>query len=251
MGIWNFEKDGIFVTAAGLVVTIKIDKPETKNGTDWKALYALSEAYERINEDDELRVIVLRGNGEYFYTGGRVNPNDPEDSRMYAKAIAESGASRKGVKLPVIAAVDGHCLKAGMGWLISADMAIARVDVTFAFPEVRMGGVPMMVMAGCMDYIPKKIALKAYYSSEPFDAETALRFGLINEICTAEDFEKTLDRYVHMIIDYPKALIQMTHDAYYAMEAMATKKERVEWARKALAEQVLPQMAKEKQSYNV
>ena len=146
---------------------------------------------------------------------------------MYAKAIAESGASRKGVKLPVIAAVDGHCLKAGMGWLISADMAIAREDVTFAFPEVRMGGVPMMVMARCMDYIPKKIALKAYYSSEPFDAETALRFGLINEICTAEDFEKTLDRYVHMIIDYPKALIQMTHDAYYAMEAMATKKERV------------------------
>lgn len=251
MGNWTFEKEGIFVSAEESVVTIRVNKPETKNGTDWRALYALSEAYEKIGKDDELRVIVLRGNGEYFYTGGRVNPNDPEDSKMYAKAISESGKAKSSINLPVIAAVDGHCLKAGMGWLISADLAIARNDVTFAFPEVRMGGVPMMVMAGCMGHIPKKIALKAYYSSEAFDAETALRFGLINEVVSASEFEEVLDRYIHMIIDNPKALIQMTHDAYYTMEAMTSKQERVAWARKALAEQVLPQMSKEKQSYNV
>ena len=108
-----------------------------------------------------------------------------------------------------------------------------------------------MVMAGCMDYIPKKIALAAYYSSEPFDAITAYRFGLLNEVVKAEDFEKTLDKYIHMIIDYPRELIQMTRDAYYIMESMSSKQERVEWARKALVDDVLPQMAKEKQSYNV
>ena len=95
MGNWTFEKEGIFVSAEESVVTIRVNKPETKNGTDWRALYALSEAYEKIGKDDELRVIVLRGTGEYFYTGGRVNPNDPEDSKMYAKAISESGKAKK------------------------------------------------------------------------------------------------------------------------------------------------------------
>lgn len=251
MANWNFQKEGIYVSAVNEVVTIKIDKPETKNGTDWKAMKALSEAYEKIAEDSSLRVIVLTGNGEYFYTGGRVNPNDPEDSKMYAQTIAESGKERSKVNLPVIAAVNGHCLKAGMGWLVNADMAIAREDVTFAFPEVRMGGVPMLVMAGCMDYIPKKIALAAYYSSMPFDAQTALRFGLINEVVNKEHFDDVLNKYIHMIIDYPKDLIQMTRDAYYTMESMSTKEERVKWAQKTLKEQVLPQMAKEKQSYNV
>lgn len=250
MANWKFEKEGIFVVAKDSVVTIKIDKPETKNGTDWKAMKVLNDIYEKISQDSDLRVIVLTGNGEYFYTGGRVNPNDPEDSKMYAEIIANSN-SRKKVNLPVIAAVNGDCLKAGMGWLTSADMAVARNDVKFAFPEVRMGGVPMMVMAGCMDYIPKKIALAAYYSSEPFDAETALRFGLVNEIVDAEHFDETVEKYIHMIIDYPRDLIQMTHDAYYEMEAMSSKEERVQWAKRELAERVLPQMSKEKQSYNV
>ena len=250
MGKWSYENNGIFVTAEGEVVTIMIDKPETKNGTDWKAMVAMNEAYEKIAEDEELRVVVLKGNGEYFFTGGRVNPNDPEDSRMYAKTLSQTG-NRKKCNLPVIAAVNGHCLKAGMGMLIGADMAVARDDVQFAFPELRMGGVPMLVMAGCMDYIPKKIALEAYYSSEPFDAQTAYRFGLVNAVTDAEHFDEVLDKYIHKIIDYPRALIQMTHDAYYAMEAMDTKAERMEYAKKTLAEKVLPQMAKEKQSYNV
>ena len=251
MGNWTFEKEGIFVSAEESVVTIRVNKPETKNGTDWRALYALSEAYEKIGKDDELRVIVLRGNGEYFYTGGRVNPNDPEDSKMYAKAISESGKAKSSINLPVIAAVDGHCLKAGMGWLISADLAIARNDVTFAFPEVRMGGVPMMVMAEVMDYMPQKLAMEAFITCWNFSAEDAYRIGLVNRIVDESEFDATVQKYVDVYLNTPAELIRLTKKAYREMSKLSTLDERTSFAMEMLRNEVLPAMKTIKQEYNV
>lgn len=250
MADFSMNKEGIIATVNGPVMTIRIDRPQDKNGTDWRAMEALSEAYAYVADDPDVRVIVLTGTGDYFYTGGRVNADDPEDRKNYADTIARSGPVRRRVKLPTIAAVNGDCLKAGMGWLMEADLAVARKGVRFGFPEMRMGGVPMMVMASCMD-IPKKLALEAYYSSETFDTDTALRLGLINCAVEEEDFWPTVDRYIHMIIDNPPALIQMTHDAYCAMAEMPTKAERTAYAHEMLANKVLPQMAREKTQYNV
>ncbi len=250
MADWYMKKDGIEVKIQGAVVTITIDLPETKNGLNWRAMEALAEAYDRIAADRDARVIVQTGTGKYFYTGGRVDANDPEDRARYAASIAHMSSQSKKLKLPVIAAINGDCLKGGMGWLVGADMAIAKRTAQFGFPELRMGGVPMLVMAQCM-CLPKKFALEAYYSSENFDAETMYRFGLLNAITDEDDFWPTVEKYIHIIIDNPQVLIQMTHDAYFAMEELATTAERTSFAQKMLEEKVLPQMANEKQEYNV
>lgn len=243
-------RDGILVTVKGPVLTICIDRPQDKNGTDWRALNALSDAYEQAAEDPNLRVLVLTAKGDYFYTGGRVNADDPAEQANYSAAIARSGAVRKKLRLPTIAAVNGDCLKAGMGWLMEADMAIAKKGVRFGFPEVRMGGVPVMVMTSCMA-LPKKLALEAYYSSETFDTDTAYRLGLLNAVVEEADFWPTVERYIHKVIDWPRELIQMTHDTYYDMAELATKAERVAYGQRVLRERVLPEMAQQKTRYNV
>lgn len=250
MGDFCLNKEGIIATVDGPVLIIRIDRPEDKNGTNWRAMEALNEVYEYAASDPALRVLVLTGTGDYFYTGGRVDANDPEDRARYAETIARSGPIRRKVKLPTIAAVNGDCLKAGMGWLLEADMAVAKKGVRFGFPEVRMGGVPMMVMTSAVS-MPKKRVLEALYSSETFSAEDALQMGIVNCVAEEEDFWPAVNRYIHKIIDYPKALIQMTHDAYYAMMELPTKAERVAYAQKTLQEKVLPQMAVEKTEYNV
>ena len=241
---------GIICTIEGPVAILRVDRPDTKNGLDWRAKIAQAEAYEHLLEDPDIRVLVLTGTGDYFFTGGRVDATSAEDREAYAASIARGEAAREKLRIPTIAAINGHCYKGGMGILVDADMAIAKRTAKFSFPEVRMGGVPMKVMARCMS-LPKKLALEAYYSSEEMDAETMYRAGLLNAVTDEEDFWPTVEKYIHKVIDYPRSLIQMTRDAYYAMADIYDRKERLAFAQQMLENDVLPQMAHEKQEYNV
>ena len=143
------------------VMTITIDNPDTKNGLDWIGLNQLADCYEFAMEHDDVLVMIITGNKQYFYTGGRVNPAVSGESQRYADAIERLTTLQDNNTKPIIAAISGHCLKAGMGIVAGADFAIAREGVEFGFPEIRMGGVPMMVMAETIDSMPKKFALEA------------------------------------------------------------------------------------------
>ena len=160
-------------------------------------------------------------------------------------------SARKRIKVPIIAAVNGHCFKGGMGLVAQADLAVAMDTATFSFPEVRMGGVPMVVMARCMGYLPKKLALEAYYSNREYPAWRMYEVGFLNAVVDKAHFRSTVEEYIHMVTGYPRTLIQLTHEAYYAMEGISDLNERVAFSQKMLAEKVLPQMAKEKTVYNV
>lgn len=250
MADWKFSKNGVNVSICGPVVTVRVDRPDLKNGMDKDSFFAMEEALIHVSQDPDARVIVYTGTGDYFYTGGRVDANDPEDNKIYGIAQERYYAAKALIKLPSIAAINGHCQKGGMSWLFDCDMAIAKTWSTFGYPEVRMGGVPMLVMSDSM-CLPKKIALQAYYSSEPISAETLYRLGYLNAVVPDEEYDTTLDRYIHMVIDYSKNLIQMTHDCYYEMEAIKNDKERLAYAHKTLKEKVLPAMRNETQEYNI
>lgn len=245
------NEGGTIIEVKGPVMIITSNRPELKNGANWQSAEQSAKAYQMAIDDPDIRVIVLTGIGEYFNTGGRVDASDPEDRRKYAEMIARTTALKKKVRQPIICAINGHCLKGGMGIVADADLAVAKRTAMFGLPEVRMGGVPMVVLAQLIGSVPKKLLLEASYSSTYFDAETACRIGLVNAVTDEEDFWPTVERYIHMIVDNPKELIQMTHDAYYEMAAIPQKAERIAFAQQFLEERVLPQMTKEKQEYNV
>ena len=250
MADWAFNKNGVIVTIQGPVVTVRVDRPDLKNGMDKDSFFAMEEALTHVSQDREAAVIVYTGTGDYFYTGGRVDANDPEDSRLYGIAQEKYYAAKALIHLPSIAAVNGHCQKGGMSWLFDCDMAVAKSWSTFGYPEVRMGGVPMLVMADSM-CLPKKVALEAYYSGKPISADTMYRLGYLNAVASDEEFEMTVDKLVHMVIDHPKTLIQMTHDCYYEMASILGAEERLAYAHRTLQEKVLPAMKNEKQEYNI
>lgn len=250
MADWTFSKNGVNAAIRGPVATVRIDRPDLKNGMDKDSFFAMEEALVHISKDSEARVVVYTGTGEYFYTGGRVDANDPEDSRLYGIAQEKYYAAKALIKLPSIAAINGHCQKGGMSWLFDCDLAIAKTWSTFGYPEVRMGGVPMLVMADSM-CLPKKIALRAYYSGEPISADMMYRLGYLNVVASDEEFDAELDKLIHLIIGHPKTLIQMTHDCYYEMAAIMDSEERLAYAHRTLQEKVLPAMKNEKQEYNI
>lgn len=232
------------------VMVINIDNPMMKNGLNYIGINQLADCFETM-KTSHVRVAIIYGNDEYFFTGGRVDPSMPGEQDEYSAAIARYEKLLYENTVPLIAAISGDCLKAGMGLLARCDFAIARKGVKFGFPEVRMGGVPMMVMVSTIDTMPRKKALEAYLTSWNFSAEEALQMGLINKIVEKEDFDPTIRKYAEVFLNTPADLIEMTKRAYEELSKLKTYEERSEFAMRMLKTEVLPTMSKIKTEYNV
>ena len=230
---------------------ITVDNPAMKNGLDWRGTIQFTDCLRLALETEELRVVVIEGSEEYFYTGGRVDPNAPGEQERYAAALADFMDVWGQLKVPTVAAVNGHCMKLGMGLLAACDYAVAREGVRFCFPEVRMGGVPMMVLIDTVDAMPQKRALEALLTSWEFSAGEALAMGLVNRVVPAERFRETVEEFTDKILATPRELIEMTRAAYYRMRAIDTRAGRIAFAERSLREEVLPTMARIKTEYNV
>ncbi len=233
------------------VMKITIDNPETKNGLDWNGLEQMADCYQYAADHDEVLVMLITGNDQYFYTGGRVDPKVPGEKEKYADAIERLTTLQDNNSKPTVAAVSGHCLKAGMGMIAGCDFAIARDGVEFGFPEIRMGGVPMMVMAETIDSMPKKFAMEAYCSCWNYSAQQALQMGLLNAVTTEEEFWPVVDKYVRIFLDTPAHLIAMTRKGYEELSKASGRAERRKVAMRMLRENVLTAMVDTKTTYNV
>lgn len=245
------KKKRVMYTVEKGVMKVIIDYPETKNGLDWIGLEQLAECYEYAAANEDVMVMLITGNDQYFYTGGRVDPSVPGEKEKYADVIERLTALQDNNTKPVVAAVSGHCLKAGMGMIAGADFAIAKEWVEFGFPEIRMGGVPMMVMAETIDSMPKKMAMEAYCSCWNYSAQQALQMGLLNAVTTEEEFWPTVQKYVDIFLNTPANLIAMTRRGYEELSKATDKAERRKIAMKMLRENVLTAMSKENTTYNV
>lgn len=241
----------VYADVSDQVMTIRIHNPEMKNGLNWEGIEQLSDCYQQLLTDQTIRAAIVTGDEDYFYTGGRVNANVPGEQKKYADAIERYTDLAGKVTTPMVAAVSGHCLKAGMGMLASCDFAIAREGVEFGYPEVRMGGVPMMVMVDTVGLLPRKRALEAYLTSWNFSAQDAYMMGLVNRVVSKQDFWPTVEKYVRVFLDTPPQLIEMTRRAYNELSAMPSRQQRIEFANKMLRDEVLTTMTKIKTEFNV
>ena len=233
------------------VMTITIDNPEMKNGLNYVGINLFADAMEQLNTDDDIKCCVIRGSHGYFFTGGRVDPNNPGENEKYADAIDRYEKWTRDNKKPIIAAVNGDCLKAGLGVVCNADFAIALEGVEFGLPEIRMGGVPMMVMVQTMDNLPKKLALEAYLTAWNFSAEKAESIGIINKVVRKDEFENTVRKYVDVFLNTEPELIRLTRKAYKELSKIKDIEERATFGMNMLRNEVLPAMQKVKQEYNV
>ena len=232
------------------VMTITIDNPEMKNGLNYIGINQFADAMEALMADDSIKVAVIKGSNGYFFTGGRVDPNNPGENEKYAASISRYTKACNANTKPMIAAVNGHCLKAGLGTVTAADFAIALKGVEFGLPEIRMGGVPMMVMVETMDFLPKKLALESYLTAWNFSAEEAFRVGLVNRVVDESEFDATV-QFVDVFLNTPEELIYLTRKAYRELSKLHTMEERQEFGMKMLREECLPAMQRVKQQYNV
>ncbi|MDO8308887.1 MAG: enoyl-CoA hydratase-related protein [Actinomycetota bacterium] len=165
------------------VATITIDRPERLNALDSEAYSELAECWRIVESDDSIRVAVITGVGRSFCVGAdiRAHPRETE-SWVSSPPIRLINTGLELFK-PVIAGVNGFCLGGGLTMLLATDIRIAAASATFRLPEVARGLIPGNGgTQRLIEQIPYAAAMDLLLSGSTWDADTALRFGLVTEV---------------------------------------------------------------------
>ena len=206
----------------GEVAWITIDRPEKKNAITNEGWQQLIDALHRA--ESEARVAVMTGAGDAFSAGDDIQTiaemETADDVQTLTDGIYGGLFGVESLEIPVIAAVDGLAYGGGFELTAAADLAVATEGSTFAIPETRIGAYPPYVVARVGAIGGKKRVMELALTGASIDADTALEWGLLNDVVTVENLEPTVADYVEAILDSPKRAIALAKR--YAHLGMAT-----------------------------
>jgi methylglutaconyl-CoA hydratase len=191
---------GLRIERDGGVLRVTLAKPERRNAFDAELIAELTEAFSGVGD---ARAVVLAGEGQSFCAGADVEwqrsavdlslEENAEDAlRLYrmCETIDHCPA-------PVVARVHGYALGGGSGLVACADVPIASPDAIFGFSEVKLGIIPAVISPFVLPKIGAH-ARRYFLTGERFDAQTALRIGLVEEV--AEDLDAAVDRVLSELL---------------------------------------------------
>ena len=170
------------------ILEVTLNRPKA-NAIDLATSRIMGEVFRAFRDDDSLRVAILRAEGEKFFCPGW-------DLKAAADGDAVDGDYGVGgfgglqelpnLNKPVIAAVNGICCGGGLELALSCDLILASSTATFALPEIRSGTVADAASIKLPKRIPYHVAMDLLLTGRWFDAEEALRWGLLKEITTPQ-----------------------------------------------------------------
>jgi methylglutaconyl-CoA hydratase len=193
--------------------TLRLNRPAAHNAIDGELVRHLAEALAALDCDPAVRVVVLAGSGKAFSTGAdpgwltRGTASSLDSVRADARAFADVLRALKRLRQPTIAAVQGAAFGGGVGLVACCDIAIAARRARFAFPEVKLGLLPAMISPYVARAIGERQAQRHMLTGDPFDADEALRLGLVHQVVAADALAATVEETVQGLLDNsPQAL---------------------------------------------
>ena len=164
----------------GRVLLVRLDRDAKRNAMDHAMTLGLDAAMNRLEDDDELWVGVLTGQGRAFSAGSDLA--DPD--RNTTERGGPYGLVRRQRNKPLIAAVDGLAFGGGFEMVLACDLVVASARASFALPEVKRG---LFALYGgvfrAARALPPNLARELALTGEPISAERAHALGLVNRLC--------------------------------------------------------------------
>lgn len=189
------SEPSLLAEAADHVLTVTINRPAKKNAVDAEVLCGLSDAWHRLDEDDDLRVCILTGAGDNFCAGmdlsviAKLTSGAPPETEFDERLAKEPSIIFDGwlktyrPTKPLIAAVEGFALAGGTEILQGTDIRVAGESAQFGVTEVQRGLFPM---AGSTVRLPRQIpysiAVEMLLTGDPYSAAQCREFGLIGHV---------------------------------------------------------------------
>lgn len=175
------------------IATLTLNRPGRHNAFDDGLIVDITSALIELGAASNVRVVILAASGASFSAGADLSwmqrmasygeAENLEDARKLAKLMHTLDTLPK----PTVAAVQGPAYGGGVGLIACCDMAFASPEAQFALTEVRLGLIPAVISPYVVRKIGVSQARRYMLSAERFDAETALRIGLVHEIIPREE----------------------------------------------------------------
>lgn len=185
---------------------IKLNRPEKRNALSPKLISGLHQAFVEMNQNEEVKVIVLEAEGKAFCAGADLAYLQELQGYSYAKNLEDSNHLKELLTLiynmpkVVIAKVQGHALAGGCGLVTVCDFAFSVPNALFGYTEVRIGFVPAMVAVFLAEQIGMAKTQELLLSGELISAAKAAELGLITEVCHDEFLEKGVMDFANKLI---------------------------------------------------
>ena len=185
----------------GGILCVTLARPERRNAFDADLIRELHGAFADVGD---ARVVVLAGDGPSFCAGADVEWQRASIDLSYEDNVEDYRRLYRMLQAihrcpsPVVARVHGFALGGGSGLIACADIAVAAEDAVFGFSEVRLGIIPGVISPMVLAKIGPAAARRYFVTGERFDAQTALRIGLVDEV--AADPDQAVERVVAAIL---------------------------------------------------
>lgn len=197
---------------------LTINRPEKMNAISQELTAELSLLLDEIENDDELRVIVITGAGDKaFVAGADINELVDRDARLGRRVSRERQEifSRiENLHVPVIAAVNGYALGAGLELALACSIRICSEKAQFGAPEVKLGIIPG---DGGTQRLPRLVgqgrAMEMIITGDFIDAQEAYRIGLVNKVFPPEKLKEEAMELAKKIASRPPLAVRYAKEA--------------------------------------
>lgn len=183
----------------GPVATLTFNRPEARNAMTWDMYEALVDACERVDRDDAIRVLVLRGaGGKAFIAGTDIsqfqNFKNREDGLKYEERLDQVLDRLERVAKPTIAQVDGVAAGGGCAIALTCDLRVATPDATFAIPIARTLGncLSGASYSRLLDVMSPGAVKDLLFTGRLIGATEAQALGIVNRLVPAGEIDRTV-----------------------------------------------------------
>ncbi|ALS32310.1 enoyl-CoA hydratase [Pseudoalteromonas nigrifaciens] len=243
--------DVVLYEVRAQVAVITMDRPEYNNAQNSQMTYALDKAFQLACNDDEVKVIVLAGNGKHFSAGHDIgtpgrdvdksfdrtnlfydHANKPGGEFLYAREHeVYLGMCRRWRDLPkpTIAMVQGACVAGGLMLAWVCDLIIADDKAFFSDPVVRMG-IPGVEYFAHVHELNPRIAKEFLFTGDRMSADRAYQMGMVNRVVPRDNLEETTFTLANQIAQMPRLGLQLTKQVINNAEDLMGKRSTMDMA---------------------
>ncbi len=199
------------------IAYLTLNRPDTRNALSSAMVAELRSALDEAQAHSDIRVVVLRGAGGHFCSGGDLNDmagarsGAPDQQRRVLRDISAAFGHLCGAvarsPLATVAVLEGTVMGGGLGLACAVDIALASTSVSLRLPETSLGVVPAQIAPYLVERVGYSQARRLAVSGGRIDSSTALTLGLVHEVHAPEDIDAALTRVLLGILECaPKAI---------------------------------------------
>jgi enoyl-CoA hydratase/carnithine racemase len=208
----------LLVTVAEGVASVTLNRPEVRNALNGTMIRELEQAVSALEANPHARVIVLAGAGDRaFCAGADLKGMSERGTTLQARdsfgGLARILEAMARMKTPLVAKVHGFALAGGCGLAAGCDIVIAAEDAVFGLPEIKVGLLPLIVMAPILRSVGRKRGMLMILSGEQVPAREACEMGLVSRLVPRAELDSAVETLARTLAGFSPTALGLAKEA--------------------------------------